>query len=71
MLHVDDIRKTRVYREAKAAGRQEERERQYREKLIAIPEMAALNIAPTEIARVLRLYVEVVYGQIAKNGTAN
>ena len=70
MLHVDDIRKTRVYREAKEEGQQEERDRQYQEKLVAIPEMAALNIDPTEIARILRLDVEVVRGQIAKNGTS-
>jgi predicted transposase/invertase (TIGR01784 family) len=72
MLHVDDIRKTRVYREAKEEGqqeaRQEERERQYQEKLRAIQRMAALKIAPLDIANILELDVEVVREQIAKNG---
>lgn len=69
MLHVDDIRKTRVYREAQEEARQEERERQLQRDRHAIFELAAMNITPERIAEILKLDISTVRDQIAKNGS--
>ena len=70
MFLVDDIRKTRVYQEAKEEGIQEgvakERQRSFQEKLNAISKMAALNIAAADIARILGMDLDLVRQTIAK-----
>ena len=82
MLQVDDIRKTRVYQEAKEEGKEEgrekgreegreegralERKRQRQEKLRTIGKLAELRISPAKIAEVLELDVDVVRKALAK-----
>jgi predicted transposase/invertase (TIGR01784 family) len=67
MLKVDDIRETRVYKEAQEETREEERQRQLEEKLRAIPKMAKNKIAPEDIAEYLGLQVDFVREELAKS----
>ncbi len=53
--------------EGRAEGLQEERQRQLQEKLHSIAKMAALNIAPGEIAGILNLDEALVRAQLAKD----
>lgn len=71
MPHVDDIRKTRVHREAKEEGRQEERKRQLEMNRHAIVKLAAIGIPPERIAKILTLEIDFVRDEIAKHGTSN
>lgn len=74
MLHVDDIRKTRVYREAKEEGqqegRQEERNRQLQRDCHAISKLAAMNVTPEAIADILKLEVNFVREELTKSETS-
>ena len=60
MLQVDDIRKTRVYQEAKEEGVEEER-------LRLIPKMAARKMSAADIAELLELDLDLVRKTMAKN----
>jgi predicted transposase/invertase (TIGR01784 family) len=66
MLQIHDIRETRVYKEAVEEGIKAERERQHREKLKVIGEMAALKISPAKIAKFLNLDIKLVRKELAK-----
>jgi predicted transposase YdaD len=68
MLKVDDIRQTRVYREAQEEGRQEERQRQLEEKVRAIRKMGARNIPAEDIAEYLSLDIDFVRKELANGG---
>ena len=70
MLHVHDIRETRVYQEAKAEGVQEERERNLQEKLQIASKLAVLNVPVEKIAEVLGLDEDTVRQQVANHGNA-
>ena len=78
MLHVDDIRKTRVYREAKEEGqqegrqegRQEERERQIQRDRHAIAKLTAMKMSPEAIADILNVEVDFVYKELAEKETS-
>jgi predicted transposase YdaD len=65
MLHVHDIRETRVFQDAMEEGAQKERQRQLEAKLQAIAKMAALKIAPDDIAAILQLDIDVVRAELA------
>ncbi len=71
MLKVDDIRETRVYKEAqeegRQEGRQEEQQRQVAEKMSILRKMAALKLAPEQIADLLSLDVELVRKELTGN----
>lgn len=67
MLKVDDIRQTRVYREAQEEGREEERQRQLEEKRLAIRKMGTKGIAPDDIAEFLNVDVEFVRKALANS----
>ena len=70
MLKVDDIRQTRVYREAQEEGRQEgqelERTRQAQRDRQAVAKLAALDIAPERIAGILQLDIDFVRKELAR-----
>ncbi len=66
MLHIPDIRETRVFQEGVEVGVEQERERQQKEKLKAIAEMAALKVSPKDIAKILQLDIKVVRKELAK-----
>jgi predicted transposase YdaD len=81
-LQVDDIRKTRVYQEAREEGREvgreegrevgreegrEEGKLQERKRILhAIAKLAALRMTPAKIAEILQLDVDVVRKALAK-----
>lgn len=55
MLHVHDLRETRVYQEAKEEGIKQERQRNLEEKLRAVSKLAACHLPPEQIADILGL----------------
>jgi predicted transposase YdaD len=64
---IDDIRETRVYKEAQEEGREEERQKQmlhYRE---ANKKMAAAKFAPEDIAYCLDLDISFVREELTKS----
>jgi predicted transposase YdaD len=63
MLKVDDIRQTRVYREAQ----EEERQRQLEEKVLGIRSLRQLGLAPEQIAEALCLDLEFVRKEMANS----
>jgi predicted transposase/invertase (TIGR01784 family) len=67
MLKVDDIRETRVYREAQEEGRQEERQRQLEEKVLGIRSLRRLGLTPEQIAEALFLDVDFVRREMANS----
>lgn len=70
MLKIDDIRQTRVYREAMEEGhqegQQEERQRQLEEKLRSIRKLAGLNLSPEQIADALYLDADLIRNELAR-----
>jgi predicted transposase YdaD len=67
MLKIHDIRESRVYQEAKAEGVEEERARQLQERLSSVAHLAEMNMAPNRIADILKLDVDLVLQELAKN----
>lgn len=71
ILHVDDIRKTCVYREAKEEGQQEERERQIQRDRHALPKLTSMKITPEAIADILNVEVDFVRQELANRSILN
>jgi predicted transposase/invertase (TIGR01784 family) len=74
MLQVHDIRQTRVYQEAKEAGRKEGIEQGFErgietERQRSIAKMAALQMSAEKIADLLGLDVDLVGKEMAKNAS--
>jgi len=68
MLQVDDIRKTRVFQEAKEEGSKEGIEQ---EKLRVLGKLAALNMSAEQIGEILELDVELVRREMTgRNGNS-
>ncbi len=71
MLKIHDIRESRVYREAVQEGIEEgvekERARQLQERLSSVACLAEMNIAPNRIAEILKLDLNLVLQELAKN----
>ena len=74
MPKVDDIRDTRVYRDAKEEARLEERERIRQEELPLhrkrVANLAAIGFSATEIADVLGLELDFVHEELSKQAPA-
>ena len=69
MLQVDDIRKTRVFQEAKEEGLKEGIELG---KLGAVGKLAALKMPPEQIAEILELDIELVQREMTgRNGNSS
>jgi predicted transposase/invertase (TIGR01784 family) len=68
MLKVDDIRQTRVYREAQEEGREEERQLRLQRDRSLVAKLAARKIPVEEIAEILELDVEFVRNELLNNG---
>ncbi len=66
MLLINDIRESRFYQEVKAEVIDEERARYLQEKLESVARMAALKMAPNQIAEILKLDLDLVRREMAK-----
>lgn len=64
MLKVDDIRQTRVYRDAQQEAREEERQRQQLRDRNAIAKLADLKFPPERIAEILELDFDFVCDEL-------
>jgi predicted transposase YdaD len=60
------IRESRVYQEAVQEGVEKERARQLQERLPSVAALAAMKIAPSRIAEILKLDLDLVLQELAK-----